>query len=189
MSREKAMTQAVRAEPQAGGADATMSDSFVALGRAARAAARAVALASTDAKNNALRAAAGEIRRQSNAILAANALDVADAKARGTAGVLPRPADARSRPRRGDRPWTGGDRRSAGSCRPRSGEFRSPERPEDRARLDAAWRHRRDLRKPAQRHRRRRRSVSQGRQRRDSARRLGEPALVGAPFTPASSRG
>ena len=79
------MTQALRSEPQAGGADATLSDSFVALGRAARAAARAVALASTDAKNKALRAAAGEIRRQSNAILAANALDVADAKARGTA--------------------------------------------------------------------------------------------------------
>ncbi len=44
------MTQALRRAPQAGGVDATLSDSFVALGRAARAAARAVALASTDAK-------------------------------------------------------------------------------------------------------------------------------------------
>ena len=55
------------------------------LGRAARLAARAVALASTEAKNRALRVGAGEIRRRSGAILAANALDVADAKARGTA--------------------------------------------------------------------------------------------------------
>ena len=79
------MTQALRNETRSSGADATLSDSLVALGRAARAAARAVALASTDAKNRALRAAAGEIRRQSGAILAANALDVADAEARGTA--------------------------------------------------------------------------------------------------------
>lgn len=56
------------------------------LGRAARKAARAVALASPEVKNRALRVAAAEIRRQSGAILAANALDVADAKARGTAG-------------------------------------------------------------------------------------------------------
>ncbi len=56
------------------------------LGRAARKAARAVALAPAEVKNAALRAAAGEIRRQSGAILAANALDVADARARGTVG-------------------------------------------------------------------------------------------------------
>ncbi|MCX7900298.1 MAG: aldehyde dehydrogenase family protein, partial [Methylocystis sp.] len=56
------------------------------LGKAARATARALALASTETKNTALRAAAGAIRRNSAAILAANAFDVADAKARGTAG-------------------------------------------------------------------------------------------------------
>jgi len=78
------MTQALRSESSAG-ADAPLGDSLVALGRAARAAARAIALASTDAKNKALRAAAAEIRGQSGAILAANARDVADAKARGTA--------------------------------------------------------------------------------------------------------
>ncbi|MBM3624616.1 MAG: gamma-glutamyl-phosphate reductase, partial [Alphaproteobacteria bacterium] len=79
------MTQALRNETRAGGADAALAESLVALGRAARAASRAVALASNDAKNKALRKAAEEMRRQSGAILAANALDVADAKARGTA--------------------------------------------------------------------------------------------------------
>ena len=78
------MTQALRNETRAG-ADAALSDWLSALGRAVRSAARAVALASSDAKNKALREAAGEIRRQSGALLAANALDVADAKARGTA--------------------------------------------------------------------------------------------------------
>jgi glutamate-5-semialdehyde dehydrogenase len=56
------------------------------LGAAARKAARAVALAPEEVKNRALRVAAAEVRRQSGAILSANALDVADAKARGTAG-------------------------------------------------------------------------------------------------------
>ncbi len=60
--------------------------SLAALGRAARKAARAVALAPAEVKDKALRVAASEIRRMSGAILAANALDVADAKARGTAG-------------------------------------------------------------------------------------------------------
>ncbi len=65
---------------------APLEASLVALGRAARTAARAVALAPTQTRNEALRVAAAEIRRQSGAILAANALDVADARARGTAG-------------------------------------------------------------------------------------------------------
>jgi glutamate-5-semialdehyde dehydrogenase len=65
---------------------ARLEASLVALGRAARKAARAVALAPAEVRNKALRVAAAEIRRQSGAILAANALDVADAKARGTAG-------------------------------------------------------------------------------------------------------
>ncbi|MBY6243590.1 glutamate-5-semialdehyde dehydrogenase [Methylosinus sp. Sm6] len=55
------------------------------LGRAARRAARAVALAPRAAKDAALRAAAAELRRRAPDILAANALDVADARARGTA--------------------------------------------------------------------------------------------------------
>jgi glutamate-5-semialdehyde dehydrogenase len=65
---------------------AALEASLVALGRAARKAARAVALAPAEARNEALRVAAAEIRRQGETILASNALDVADAKARGTVG-------------------------------------------------------------------------------------------------------
>lgn len=65
---------------------ATLGVALAELGRAARRAARAVALAPAQARNAALRLAAAEIRRQGGAILGANALDVADAKARGTAG-------------------------------------------------------------------------------------------------------
>jgi len=78
------MTQRLARETSA--AAPTLEASLSALGRAARRAARAVALAPGAAKDTALRAAAAEIRRQREAILAANALDVADAKARGTAG-------------------------------------------------------------------------------------------------------
>ncbi|HZM34398.1 MAG TPA: glutamate-5-semialdehyde dehydrogenase [Burkholderiales bacterium] len=53
------------------------------LGRAARAAARAVARADTDAKNRALAAMAAEIRGQSAAILKANTADVARARGAG----------------------------------------------------------------------------------------------------------
>jgi len=64
----------------------SLEASLSALGRAARKAARAVALAPGAVKDAALREAAAEIRRRSGAILAANALDVADARARGTTG-------------------------------------------------------------------------------------------------------
>ncbi|WP_457797226.1 glutamate-5-semialdehyde dehydrogenase [Methylocystis sp. S23] len=63
-----------------------LTASLFALGRAARKAARAVALAPAAVKDEALRVAAAEIRRRNEAILAENALDVADAKARGAAG-------------------------------------------------------------------------------------------------------
>jgi glutamate-5-semialdehyde dehydrogenase len=53
------------------------------LGAAARAASRLMARASTEAKNRALLAAAGEIRRQGAAILAANATDVEGAHRAG----------------------------------------------------------------------------------------------------------
>jgi len=53
------------------------------LGRAARAAARQMARAPTAAKNAALLAMAGEIRTQAAALLAANAADVAAARANG----------------------------------------------------------------------------------------------------------
>lgn len=53
------------------------------LGRAARKAAHALSLASTEAKNEAIRAAASQIRSRAEEILEANARDMADAKARG----------------------------------------------------------------------------------------------------------
>ena len=56
------------------------------LGRAARQAARALALSSGPTRDKALHAAASAIRAHMSEILAANAQDVADAVARGTAG-------------------------------------------------------------------------------------------------------
>ncbi len=62
-----------------------------ALGKAARAAARAMREASTETKNKALRAAAGALRANAKTILAANAEDLAKAKANGlTASMLDR---------------------------------------------------------------------------------------------------
>ena len=58
------------------------------LGRAARAAARQMAQASTAAKNTALRAMAAEVRAHQNELLAANAEDVAEAKANGLEPAL-----------------------------------------------------------------------------------------------------
>ncbi len=58
------------------------------IGAAARSAAQLLARASTDSKNQALRASAQLIRDQRNQILAANARDVADADAGGISQVL-----------------------------------------------------------------------------------------------------
>jgi glutamate-5-semialdehyde dehydrogenase len=58
------------------------------LGRDARAAARALALAPTDQKDRALAGMAKALREQAREILAANAEDVAAAKAAGTSGAL-----------------------------------------------------------------------------------------------------
>ena len=55
------------------------------MGLAARAAAQALATATTDQKNSALRAAAAAIRADAAAILEANARDVATAEAAGVA--------------------------------------------------------------------------------------------------------
>ncbi|WP_244470454.1 glutamate-5-semialdehyde dehydrogenase [Microvirga vignae] len=61
------------------------------LGRRARQAARRVALASDEQKNTALRAMAARIRARASAILAANAEDLAEAKAKGqTAAFIDR---------------------------------------------------------------------------------------------------
>ncbi|HEY7639921.1 MAG TPA: glutamate-5-semialdehyde dehydrogenase [Steroidobacteraceae bacterium] len=64
---------------------ATLMDS---LGRAAVDAARALARATTSAKNAALAAAADEIRKQCSAILEANRIDVQAATERGLSGAL-----------------------------------------------------------------------------------------------------
>lgn len=84
------MSQAFRQDPPATGHDAVAlsSEALLELGRAARQAARAVALAPAGVKNTALRAAAAEIRTRRDVILAANRLDVADAQARGTAAAF-----------------------------------------------------------------------------------------------------
>ncbi len=58
------------------------------IGRRARDAARLLATAPAAAKDAALRAGAAAIRRHADAILAANARDVADAAARGTKGAF-----------------------------------------------------------------------------------------------------
>src|SRR3954470_6504467 len=60
-----------------------IGEEMLAIGRAARVALRAMTLASTAAKNTALIEAAAAIRRAAPAILAANALDVADMKKAG----------------------------------------------------------------------------------------------------------
>jgi glutamate-5-semialdehyde dehydrogenase len=66
------------------GVPALMAD----LGRRARAAARQVALASAEGKNAALHAMAACIRTRAYAILAANAEDLADARAKGQSGAF-----------------------------------------------------------------------------------------------------
>ena len=67
--------------------DASSVDAVMdAIGRRARASARALSIASTEAKNAALLAMAGEIREATAEILAANAADVADGTARGLSG-------------------------------------------------------------------------------------------------------
>jgi glutamate-5-semialdehyde dehydrogenase len=58
------------------------------IGRGARAAARALALAPADQKNQALQAMAAAIRRTKAAILAANAEDIAEARAGGLTGAM-----------------------------------------------------------------------------------------------------
>ena len=71
------------------GQAATLSQqALFGMGRDARVAARAAALAPDRVKNQALRGAARAIRGRCDAILAANRLDVADARARGTAAAF-----------------------------------------------------------------------------------------------------
>src|SRR5258708_34809542 len=66
----------------------TVADLMRGIGRAARDAAEVLALAPTEQKNRALRAAAGALRAQRLEILAANADDMHEAAARGPSGAL-----------------------------------------------------------------------------------------------------
>jgi glutamate-5-semialdehyde dehydrogenase len=68
--------------------EATTTDVMAALGRAARAAAHALSLASTKQKNLAIHNAADRMRAHAADILAANARDMAAAKTKGTAGAF-----------------------------------------------------------------------------------------------------
>ncbi len=68
--------------------EASTTDVMAALGRAARAAAHALSLASTKQKNLAIHNAADTMRARAADILAANARDMAAAKANGTASAL-----------------------------------------------------------------------------------------------------
>jgi glutamate-5-semialdehyde dehydrogenase len=66
----------------------TIGKTMLEIGRAARQAAATLALASTEAKNAALRAAAAAIRKQRAAILEANALDLAEADKTGLSPAM-----------------------------------------------------------------------------------------------------
>jgi glutamate-5-semialdehyde dehydrogenase len=66
----------------------TVADLMKGIGRAARDAALALALAPTEQKNRALRAAAAALRAQRLTILAANASDMAESVAKGLSGAL-----------------------------------------------------------------------------------------------------
>jgi glutamate-5-semialdehyde dehydrogenase len=68
--------------------EANTAEVMTAIGRAARAAAHALSLASAETKNRALRDAAGTIRRHATDILAANARDVASATTNGATGAV-----------------------------------------------------------------------------------------------------
>lgn len=67
---------------------ANIAETMNSLGREAVAAARVLACASTQTKNDALKAAAAAIRERRSAILEANRLDVEDAKGRNLSGAL-----------------------------------------------------------------------------------------------------
>ena len=156
---------------------------------AGAAAARVLALAPTAQKDEALAAMAEAIRARKAKILAANAEDVAEAKAARRHRRLPRPAGARRQARRRD-----GGRRRRGARARRSGRHRhraldAAERHDHRARARAARRRRHHLREPPERHRRRRRALPQGRQCRDPARRLGEPCAPTRAIHAALARG
>ena len=158
-------------------AQPSVGDTMQAIGAAAREAARGLALASTEAKNTALREAAGALRAQTASIIEANKRDLAAAREAGRPGsYLDRLAlDAKRIEGVAERP--GGDRRAARPRRRGHRRVDAPQRPQDPACARAAGRGGDHLREPAQRDGRRGGALPQGRQRGDSARRLGQPSF------------
>jgi glutamate-5-semialdehyde dehydrogenase len=71
-----------------GEASPGLAETMAAIGRAARDAAKELALAPAEAKRSALLAAAAELRRGTDALLAANAIDMAAAAGRGLSGAM-----------------------------------------------------------------------------------------------------
>ncbi len=157
-----------------GNLEATMRE----IGREARKAARAMALAPTKQKNRALSAMANAIRGSAAAILAANAEDRAAAKVRRRDARLPRPAGTRWGAGRSHGGRARDDPQAQGSGRDRARIVAPAERHAYRARPRTARRRRRDLREPAQCDRGCRRALPQGRQRHGAARRFRELPLV-----------
>src|SRR5438874_532615 len=150
------------------------------LGKAATAAAQVLALASTDQKNSALRAAAAAVRARRAAILAANERDMSAARAARLSG--PRLERLRLDERRVEAIAESID--AVIELPDRIGErgVGAAERAQDPARGRATRRHRHHLREPSQRHRGRGRPVPEVWQRGDPAGRLRESALEpGAP--------
>ena len=148
--------------------EATMRD----IGRDARQAARALALAPAAQKNRALAAMAKAIRGSQAAILAANREDLAEAKASGaTAAFLDR-LDSRCGADRGHGGRPRCHPQAQRSGRHRLGVVAAAQWHAHRARARAARRRRRDLREPAQCDGGCRRALPQGRQCRDPARRF-----------------
>ena len=115
-----------------------------AIGAEARLAARKLANAPAEKKNQALMAAARALRARSAEILAANARDLADAEAKRLSAAL---VDRLALNTGASRLWPAASRRSppARSGRARARDLHAAERPYHRARGDAARRRRRHL--------------------------------------------
>ena len=144
------------------------------LGETARAAARGLANAPSAQKDKALHAMAAAIRASTDAILTANAKDVAAMRASGqTAAFLDRGTLTTER----IDDIAAGIEAIAALADPVGDVIAAWERPNGlqiRAGAHAARRHRRHLRKPPQRDGGRRCAVPEGRERGDPARRLGQ---------------
>ena len=133
-------------------------------------------------------AAAREIRAQTAAILAANRKDLAAAKAAGTTAAF---LDRLTLDSKRIEAMAKGLEEIAALPDPVGSviaRWTAAQRARHRARARAARRRRHHLREPPQRDGRRRRAVPQGRQRRDPARRLGQPSLEPRDRRPAWSK-